>query len=176
MTAEFAVNNKTHSATKVSPFIVNYGRELKIGADIRKKGKLEKVIEFAARMKKVQEKVEVALRKAQKEIKIKANRERMEVEEWKKDNKVMLSTKDLVFKERPAMKLEDWYVGLYITDEVVSTNTVKLQLPTLMRIHLVVNVSQVVWYREQVECQNWKQGTWFLFYFILFSLMFYCWS
>ena len=107
MTAEFSVNNKTHSATKVSPFIVNYGRELKIGADIRKKGKLEKVIEFAARMKKVQEKVEVALRKAQKEIKIKANRERMEVEEWKKDNKVMLSTKDLVFKERPAMKLED---------------------------------------------------------------------
>jgi len=53
VTAEFAVNNKTHSATKVSPFMVNYGRELKIGADIRKKGKIEKVIEFAARMKKV---------------------------------------------------------------------------------------------------------------------------
>ena len=53
MTAEFAVNNRTHSATKVFPFMVNYSRELKIGADIRKKRKLEKVIEFAVRMKKV---------------------------------------------------------------------------------------------------------------------------
>ena len=35
--AKFAVNNKTHSATKVSLFMANYGRELRIGADIRKK-------------------------------------------------------------------------------------------------------------------------------------------
>ena len=45
-TAEFAVNNKAHSATKVSPFIVNYSRELRMGADIRKKGKVEKVMEL----------------------------------------------------------------------------------------------------------------------------------
>ena len=38
-TAEFAVNNKTHMATKVLPFIENYGRELRIGGDMRKKGK-----------------------------------------------------------------------------------------------------------------------------------------
>ena len=31
---------------------------------------------------------------------------------------------------------------------------VKLQLPTLIRIHLVVNVSQVVQYKEQVEGQK----------------------
>ena len=29
--AEFAVNNKAHTATKVSPFIANYGRELRMG-------------------------------------------------------------------------------------------------------------------------------------------------
>ena len=56
----------------------------------------------------------------------------------------MLSTKDLVFKERPAKKLVDQYVGPYTIEVVVSTNTVKLQLPTLMRIHPVVNVSQIV--------------------------------
>ena len=39
---------------------------------------------------------------------------------------MMLSTKDLVFKKKPAKKLVDWYIGLYIIDEVVSTNTVKL--------------------------------------------------
>ena len=30
--AEFVVNNKAHMATKVSPFIANYGRKLRIGA------------------------------------------------------------------------------------------------------------------------------------------------
>jgi len=36
----------------------------------------------------------------------------------------------------------------------MSTNAVKLQLPTSIRIHLVVNVSRVVQYREQVEGQK----------------------
>ena len=66
----------------------------------------------------------------------------------------MLSMKDLVFKEWLAKKLVDQYVSLYIINKVVSTNTVKLQLPTLMRIYLVMNVSQVVWYREQVGGQK----------------------
>jgi len=33
--------------------MVNYGRELRIGVDIRKKGKVEKAMEFVERMKKV---------------------------------------------------------------------------------------------------------------------------
>jgi len=37
VSAEFAVNNKVYSAIKVSPFMANYGRELKIGVDIRRK-------------------------------------------------------------------------------------------------------------------------------------------
>ena len=39
--AEFVVNNKVHTTTKVSPFMANYGRELRIGGDIRKKRKVE---------------------------------------------------------------------------------------------------------------------------------------
>ena len=50
---EFAVNNKVHLATKVSLFMTNYGRKLGMGADIRRKGKVEKAMEFAERMKKV---------------------------------------------------------------------------------------------------------------------------
>jgi len=63
VSAEFAVNNKVHSATKVSLFMANYKRELKMETDIRKKGKVEKVIEFAERMKKVQEEAVAALRR-----------------------------------------------------------------------------------------------------------------
>jgi len=70
----------------------------------------------------------------------------------------MLSTKDLVFKERPARKLVDQYIGPYTIKEVVSSNVVKLQLPTSMRIHLVVNVSRIVWYKEQVRGKKKKEG------------------
>ena len=66
----------------------------------------------------------------------------------------MLSMKDLVFKERLAKKLVDQFIGPYIIEEVVSTNTVKLWLLTLIRKHLVVNISQVVWYKDQVREQK----------------------
>ena len=69
----------------------------------------------------------------------------------------MVSIKNLVFKKRLVKKLVDWYVGPYFINKVIFTNTVKLWLPTLMRIHLVVNVSQILWYREQVEEQKVKE-------------------
>jgi len=101
------INNKVHSATKVSLFMANYGREIRMGADIRKKKKVEKAIEFAERMKKVQEEAGAALRKVQEEMKRQADRRRQKVKEWKKRDKVMLNMKDLVFKERPVKKLVD---------------------------------------------------------------------
>jgi len=67
--AEFAVNNKVHTATKVSPFIAYYKRELRMGEDIRKRGKVEKATEFVERMKKVYEKAGAALKKTQEDMK-----------------------------------------------------------------------------------------------------------
>jgi len=67
---------------------------------------------------------------------------------------VLLSTKDLVFKKRPSKKLIERYVGPYTIEEVVSSNAVKLQLPSLMRIHLVINISRIVRYKEQVKGQK----------------------
>ena len=44
MTVELAVNNKAHSAIKVSLFMANYSRELRIEIDIKRKEKVEKVL------------------------------------------------------------------------------------------------------------------------------------
>jgi len=149
--AEFAVNNKVHTATKVSPFMANYGKELRMGGDIRRKEKVESATMFVERMKKVQEEAEAALRKTQEEMKRYADRGRKETEEWRKGDRVLLSTKDLVFKERPSKKLTERYVGPYAIEEVMSSNAVKLRLPSSMRIHPVVNVSRIVRYKEQVK-------------------------
>ena len=60
---KFAINNKIYSAIKVSPFMANYGRELQMGADVRRKRKVEKATEFVKQIKKVQEEAEAALKK-----------------------------------------------------------------------------------------------------------------
>ena len=145
------MNNKIHTATKVLPFMANYGRELRMERDIRKKRRVESATEFVERIKKVHEEVRAALRKMQEEIKRYVDRNRRETKEWKRGDRVMLSTKDLVFKERPVCKLMERYVGPYAIEEVISSNAVKLQLLSSMRIHLVVNVSQIVWYKGQVK-------------------------
>jgi len=156
--AEFSMNNKAHTATKMSPFMANYGRELRIGGDIRKKGKVESATEFVEKMKKVHEEAGAALRKTQKEMKRYVDRSRKETEKWKKGDRILLSTRDLVFKERPTKKLTERYVGPYMIEEVVSMNVVKLRLPSSMRIHLVVNVSRIVRYKEQVKGQRKEEG------------------
>jgi len=76
---KFAINNKI-SATKMSLFMANYEKELRIGVDIRRKRKMEKAMKFTERMKKVQEEAEAALKRAQKEMKQQTDRERKRTE------------------------------------------------------------------------------------------------
>ena len=109
-------------------------------------------------MKKVHEEAGAALKKAQKDMKRQADKGRKETENWKKEDRVLLSIKDLVFKERLVRKLVDRYVGPYTIEKMVSTNAVKLRLPTSMRIHSVVNISWIVQYKKQVERQKKEEG------------------
>ena len=62
--AEFVISNKVYLAMKVSLFMANYRRKLRMGADIRKKVKVKKAMEFVERMKKVQEEAGAVLKKA----------------------------------------------------------------------------------------------------------------
>ena len=106
--------------------MANYERELRMEGNIRRKGKVEKAIEFVERMKQVQEEVGATLKKVQENMKRQVDNERRESEDWKRRDRVLLSTKDLAFIEKLARKLVDQFVGPYIIKEVVSTNTVKL--------------------------------------------------
>ena len=154
--AEFAFNNKVHTATKSSPFQVNYGRELRMGFDIRKKGKNEKAEEFAREMKERHEEARAALVKSQEEMKRQADRSKKEAEEYRVGDKVLISTKDFLMElmKRATKKLTEKFIGPYVVRKIVSENVVELELPVLLRIHLVVNVRRIVKYREQVEGQK----------------------
>jgi len=96
--AEFAFNNKMYTATKMSPFQVNYGRELRMGFDIRKKGKNEKAEEFVREMKEKHEETRAALVKSQEEIKRQVDKSRKEAEEYKIGDRVSRSLRmDFIF-------------------------------------------------------------------------------
>ena len=47
------VKNKIHSVTKISLFMANYKRKLKMRVEIRKREKVEKMTKFAKRIKKI---------------------------------------------------------------------------------------------------------------------------
>ena len=69
----------------------------------------------------------------------------------------MLIMRDLVFKERPVKKLTKRYVGSYEIEEVILKNVAKLKLLASIRIYLVVNISRIVRYREQIKGQRVKK-------------------
>jgi len=155
-TAKFAFNNKMHTATKMSPFQANYGREPRIGFDIRKKGKNEKAEEFVKEMKERYEEARVVLVKLQEEMKRQVDESRKEVEEYRIGDKVLISTKDFSMElmKRATKKLTEKFIGPYIVRKIVSENAVELELLASLKIHLVVNVRRIVKYREQVEGQK----------------------
>jgi len=84
------------------------------------------------------------------------NRKRIEVNEYKVGNLVMLSTKDLKYQmiRRRIEKLIERFIGLYKIKQIISLNAVELELPSTIKIHLVVNVSRIHRYVRQVEGQR----------------------
>ena len=69
VSVEFVVNNKVYSAIKMSLFMANYKRELRMVANIRKKEKVEKVMKFTEKMKRVQKEAGAVLKRIQEEMK-----------------------------------------------------------------------------------------------------------
>ena len=49
------------------------------------------------------------------------------------------------------------FIGPYKVREIISSNAVKLELPSTVKIHLVVNVSRIRRYVRQVEGQKKEQ-------------------
>jgi len=99
------------------------------------------------------------LGKAQEEIKKYTNRKRGEVDDYKVEDLVMLSTKDLKYQMvgRRTEKLTERFMGLYKVKKTILSNAVELELPDTIKIHLVVNVSRICRYVEQVEEQKREQ-------------------
>ena len=116
---------------------------------MRKKEKVLRAEEFAAKIKEIQE-------EAQKKMKKQADRHRGEMEEYKVGDMVLLSTRDLKWQMigRRTDKLTERFVGPYRVKGIVSSNAIELDLLSSVRIHPIVNVSRICRYRDQVRGQK----------------------
>jgi len=130
-----------------------------MGFEGRKKEKYMGAEKFIEKMKEIQEEAKAALRKAQEDMRKYADKKRSDADEYKVGNLVMLSTKDLKYQMvgRRTEKLIERFVGSYRVKEIISLNMVKLELPSTVKIHPVVNVSRVRQYIGQVEGQRKEQ-------------------
>ena len=74
-----------------------------------------------------------------------ADRKRAEANDYKVEDLVILSTKDLKYQivRRRTEKLMERFVGPYKIKKIVSLNVVELELPSTIKVHLVVNVSRI---------------------------------
>ena len=122
----------------------------------RRKEKYEAVGKFVERMKKIQEKAKAALGKAQEKMKKFTDKRQGEGEEYRVEDLALLSTKNLKqqIKGRRSEKLTKQFVGPYKVKGIISSNTIKLELPRSVRIYSVVNVSRVRLYKPQVKGQK----------------------
>jgi len=84
------------------------------------------------------------------------DKKRGEANSYKVKDLVMLSTKDLKYQmvRRRTEKLMERFIGPYRIKKIVSSNAVELELPSTVKIHLVVNVSRIQQYVGQVEGQR----------------------
>jgi len=80
---------------KVLPFKANYRQDPRMGFKMRRKGKYKGAEKFVMKMKEIQEKAKAALGKAQEKMKKYTNKRREEVDDYKVEDLVILSTKNM---------------------------------------------------------------------------------
>ena len=90
------------------------------------------------------------LEKAQEEMKKYVDKKRAKVDDYKVKDLVMLSTKNLKYQivGRRTKKLMKRFVSPYKVKKIVSSNMVELELPSIVKIHPVVNISRICKYIE----------------------------
>ena len=134
--------------------------DTRIEFKVRKKEKYKGAEKFVTKIKEIQDEAKAVLEKVQEKIKKYADRKRAEVNKYKVEGLVMLSTKDLKYQmiERKIEKLTERFVGSYKIKKIISTNAVELELLATIKIYPVVNISRIQKYIGQVEGQRKEQS------------------
>ena len=145
-TAEFAYNNSKHSATKQTPFYVNYGFHPVVGTPSQAAPRKtpNEILEHWS--KPVHEAAKTALKNAQETMIRHANRRRRSPPNLRVGHLVMLNARNIKTK-RPSKKLDHKLLGPFQVSKIISPTAVQLHLPSHWRIHPTFHISLIEPYR-----------------------------
>ncbi|KAL5498599.1 hypothetical protein ACEPAH_1953 [Sanghuangporus vaninii] len=137
--AEFAYNNREHSATKLSPFFVNSGVHPIDFTGVRTTSSNLSAEEFAKHVKEIHEQAQANLVQANEDMKRFHDRHSGRSEEYVTGQKVFLDGWNIK-TIRPTKKMDDKWFGPFEIVEKVGASAYWLKLPkTWKKLHPVFN-------------------------------------
>ncbi|KAL5512271.1 hypothetical protein ACEPAG_3556 [Sanghuangporus baumii] len=137
--AEFAHNNREHSATKLSPFFVNSGVHPVGFTGIRTSSSNMSAEEFAKHVKGIHELAQANLVKANEDMKRFYDRHAGKLMEYETGSKVFLDGRNIK-TIRPTKKMDDKWFGPFEIIGKVGASAYRLKLPrTWRQVHPVFN-------------------------------------
>jgi transposase InsO family protein len=139
--AEFQHNNKVHSSTQQTPFMLDTGQHPRMDFELHQHpSKIEAVNEFKDRMEKALEEAWSALAQVQEDMAHYYNRKRRPTPTFKPGERVYLEADD-IRTTRPSQKLSHRRLGPFEIVKAVGTHPYRLKLPrTMNKVHPVFPV------------------------------------
>lgn len=138
---EFAYNNRIHSSTRQTPFVLDTGQHPRMGVEPNRYSKVEAVDQFTSRIKSMTEEAQSALKQAASDMARFYNAKRSEHPKFKVGEKVWLDGEN-ISTTRPMKKLDNRWYGPFTVEAIVSDNAYRLAMtPPFKRVHPVFHVS-----------------------------------
>ncbi len=140
--AEFAYNNREHSATRNSPFFLEYGRHPRtpvIPVDLPDSPN-PAAVDFAVKLRVARDKASKALLLTGESMKKYADRKLRDAPSYQVGQKVWLDTKNISWP-RPSRKLSELRTGPFKVVRQISPLAYEINIPKTWHVHPVFHVS-----------------------------------
>jgi len=127
--AEFTYNNRVHTSTHSSPFMLDTGQHPRLSVEPLRESHLETLNDFASRMEMAMEEAHSALAQAADDMAQFYDAHCREAPLYEVGDKVWLNGHNIM-TTRPTKKLDHKWLGPYLIEKVISQSTYWLKLPS----------------------------------------------